>query len=70
MYFWCNMSTGNVGRSWYPPESSAIIDATLFTDASSMAWGSHLHLDISSLPSTTYKDHDQVLLGHGAFTSS
>lgn len=42
--FWAHPPPEGVGRSWYPPEVSAVIFATLITDASKFGWGGHLHL--------------------------
>jgi hypothetical protein len=43
-HFWADVPSACIGRSWYPPETSFLITATLVTDASQYAWGSHLHL--------------------------
>jgi hypothetical protein len=32
--FWCKIKSTDVGRSWYPPESSKIVSCVIVTDAS------------------------------------
>ena len=43
-YFWKKVPMNQIGRSWYPPETSTVISCVLITDASKYAWGSHVHL--------------------------
>ena len=85
-HFWRAPPASAVGRSWYPPERSFLITATLVTDASSRAWGSHLHLHPHGVglgghgAPPTLTQHgagglrpghdDPVFLGHGAFSDN
>jgi hypothetical protein len=58
----------DVGRSWYPPETSFIFNATMITDASSIGWGSHVHIhDKNRHGDLNNVYQDDIYLGHGAF---
>lgn len=56
--YWLNIPCSEVGRSWFPPEKTHVLQFNLVSDASKYAWGAHL------TRATSHIFHNGIAQGH------